>query len=177
MSPIRNRSTSGTIAPALALALAALAVAHFDDARAASDPASSASAPPSSSNAIPRERGPVPSAAAWRDAVPFSLSRTRPGGAHCTGERLGAWLRVRCPGPTFAVTLSAGAADGVSFWIGPEAEGAWAQLQLPLAPGDRRIIQLFRPGKDASGGVVPEASLTVQECWLPGAPAPTIVAL
>ena len=163
-----------------ALALAALAVLHFEIARAEADPASSASsapAPASASNAIPRERGPVPSAAAWRDAVPFSLARTRPGADHCTAERLGAWLRIRCPGPTFAVTLAAGAADGVSFWIGPEAEGAWAQLQLPIAPGDRRVIQLFRPGKDASGGVVPEASLTVQEHWLPGAPAPTIVAL
>jgi len=163
----------GNVAPALA----ALVVMHLQDARAEGEPAGSTSTAPSASNAIPLERGPVPSAAAWRDAVAFPLSRTRLGDAHCTGERLGAWLRLRCPGPTFAVTLAAGAADGVSFWIGPAAEGAWAQLQLPLAPGDRRVIQLFRPGNDASGGVVPEASLTVQEHWLPGAPTPTIVAL
>jgi len=175
MSIVRLRSGHRTVAPALALA--ALAAIHFDDARAEGGATGSASGLPSASNAIPRERGPVPSAAAWREAAPYPLSRTRTGDAHCTGERLGAWLRIRCPGPTFGVTLAAGAADGVSFWIGPEAEGSWAQLQLPLAPGDRRVIQLFRPGKDASGGVVPEASLTVQEHWLPGASAPTIVAL
>ena len=175
MSSLRNPLVYRRTAPVLALAV--LAAMHFAVAHAESGPVASAPASASASSAIPLERGPVPSAAAWREAVPFALSRTRPGDAHCNGERLGAWVRIRCPGPTFAVTLAAGAADGVSFWIGLEAEGSWAQLQLPLAPGDRRVIQLFRPAKDASGGVVPEASLTVQEHWLPGAPAPTIVAL
>lgn len=123
------------------------------------------------------ERSKVPTAAEWRSATPVKLSRTSPAGAACRATRVREWLRVRCPSPTFAVSLLGGSNSDLAFWIAPKEENEAGEVQFPMVRGDRRVVQFWMASKDADGTVVPKPSMVLQEQWVDGEPAPTISVL
>jgi hypothetical protein len=115
-----------------------------------------------------------PRAEQWRSAERVGLSRASSAAERvCNATRVREWLRVRCATPTFAIGLLAGDVDGLAFWIGSESEGRYGEVQLALRPGDRRVVQLFAPPSKPDGG--PSPSFVLQEHWLEGDLAPTVV--
>jgi len=122
-------------------------------------------------------RSKAPSAAEWLTARPVKLTRQSPKAASCATTRVREWIRVRCASKTFAISLLGGSTDGLSFWIGTEAEGRFAEVQLPLRRGDRRVVQIWATRDEPSGGSVVEPSLVLQELWVEGDAAPTVTVL
>lgn len=120
------------------------------------------------------EASKAPTAAEWLAAAPVKLTRQSPGASSCTAIRVREWLRVRCATPTFAISLLGGNIDGLSFWIGGEAEGRFGEVQLPLRRGDRRVVQLWATRVDGSGSATVEPALVLQELWAPGDASPTV---
>jgi hypothetical protein len=174
------------------LALAALGLALvLTGSEAPAQPAkaapSSSAAPPAQSNAPEPasfeadppgpEKSAVPTAKEWVDAASVGLTRRSPAASGCSARRVREWLRVRCPVKTFAISLLGGSNEGLAFWIGPEAEGQFGEVQFPLRRGDRRVIQLWgtKTGPAGVGEVVP--SLVLQEQWVEGEAAPMVSVL
>jgi hypothetical protein len=147
-----------------------------------SDPAPSApSAPtdeekPIDGDAIPTERSKSPKAAEWAAAPRVKFTRKGPAAAGCRAQIVREWLRVRCDGQVFAVSLVGGAPEGVAFWIGGTATEPFGEILTPVRRGDRRVFQLWAPGKDAAGMFVPKPMLVVQEQWVEGQKAPVVTA-
>lgn len=123
------------------------------------------------------EKSAVPTAREWLSATPVRLSRTSRVGAECAATRVREWLRVRCPVKTFALSLLGGSNEGLSFWIGPEAEGQWGEVQFPIRRGDRRVVQFWASREGDAGGLEPKPSVVLQEQWIEGESAPTITVL
>ncbi len=185
--------TSRALRLASALVLVAAVLAPTAPSAAPSDaPASAASPPPGpapsagpsgdaagSLEADPPgpEKSPVPTSKEWLVATPLALSRVSPAAAGCVATRVREWVRVRCAGKTFAISLLGGSNEGLSFWIGPEERGQPGEVQFPVRRGDRRVVQLWAYGTDAEGGVVPSPWLVLQEQWVEGESAPTITVL
>jgi hypothetical protein len=133
--------------------------------------------PPLESDVPGTDKSPVPTAKEWQDAARVKLSRTSAAGASCAATRVREWLRVRCPIKTFAISLLGGSNESLSFWIGPEREGQFGEVQFPLRRGDRRVLQLWTQRAGADGTLVPEPSIVIQEQWVEGEPAPTVTVL
>jgi hypothetical protein len=137
------------------------------------------SAPPASLETDPPspEKSAVPSAKEWVDAGSVQLTRMSPAASGCTAKRTREWLRVRCPVKTFALSLLGGSNEGLAFWIGPEAEGQFGEVQFPLRRGDRRVLQFWGTKTDPAGvgEVVP--SLVLQAQWVEGEAAPMVTVL
>lgn len=127
---------------------------------------------------IPKERSKAPTVEEWRDvALAKSVKPTRQSAAPCTAVRVREWLRVRCYGEPFAISLLGGSNDGLSFWIGDENGKAFSEVQLPLRSGDRRVVQLWSAVRDAAGTSVVTPSWVIQEHWVEGEPDPTVTLL
>lgn len=139
-------------------------------------PASSQGSPPDEEKAldgamIPAAKSPIPKAAEWGDAPRVRPTRRGPAALACRAYLRREWLRVRCPGEAFALSLLGGDVD-VAFWIDPKtAEG---EVMMPLRPGSKHAVQLWRSGRDAAGGFAPEPLVVVQQHWIEGAPAPIV---
>lgn len=127
-------------------------------------------------NQAPPARSPSPKAADWLTAAPMKLTRTSPASAGCVATRVREWLRVRCPLKTFALSLLGGSTEGLSFWIGPENQGQYGEVQFPLRPGDRRVVQFWGQEADEAGGAIPVPTIVLQEQWIDG-DVPTITVL
>lgn len=167
---IRRRAAS--IAAASMLAVAALVAAPLTTAEQAEAPRSTLD------EELPLpERSALPTAEEWLAARPVKLSRTSPRAATCAATRVREWLRVRCATPTFAISLLGGSNEGLSFWIGGEAEGRFGEVQLPLRRGDRRVVQLWATRDDGAGSAIVEPALVLQELWIEGDAAPTVTVL
>lgn len=123
------------------------------------------------------ESSPAPTAKEWVDASPVKLTRTSPAASGCSARRVREWLRVRCPGKTFALSLLGGSNEGLAFWIGPEAEGWFGEVQFPLRRGDRRVIQFWGTKTDPAGVGELAPTLVVQEQWVEGEAAPMVSVL
>lgn len=136
-----------------------------------------ANAPTLASDVPSADKSAAPSAAEWRDAKSVKLTRRGQRAGSCDGKRVREWLRVRCQTKTFAISLLGGSNDGLSFWIGGEADRPFGEVQLPLRRGDRRVVQLWATSSDSAGTSVVEPSLTLQELWADGDAAPTVTAL
>jgi hypothetical protein len=123
------------------------------------------------------EKSPVPTAKEWVDAASVKLTRRSPAASGCSARRVREWLRVRCPVKTFAISLLGGSNEGLAFWIGPEAEGWFGEVQFPLRRGDTRVVQLWgtKTGPAGVGELVP--SLVLQEQWVEGEAAPMVSVL
>ena len=127
---------------------------------------------------IPKERSKAPTVEEWRDAsLARSVKLTRQGDAACTAVHVREWLRVRCYGEPFAISLLGGSNDGLSFWIGDENGRAFSEVQLPLRSGDRRVVQLWSAVRDAAGTSIVTPSWVIQEHWVEGEPDPTVTLL
>jgi len=85
---------------------------------------------------------------------------------------------VHCDAKITAAALVGGTSAGVSFWLSPPKPGEPSpeagEVMFPMRPGDRRIFELFSFGETYGGSMV-SPGLVLQEYWLAGEPAPTIV--
>ena len=152
--------------------------------RAGSAPAGQADSPPApapdetpiGSTVIPSEASKPPKVTEWPHALRVSLSRKGPLAAGCHALLVREWLRLRCDGRVFALSLLAGKPEGIAFWIGGEHDAPFGELLMPLRRGDRRVFQLWAPGEDASFAFAPKPALVVQESWLDGDAAPVVTA-
>jgi len=154
-----------------ALALLALAAAALAPRPAASEPASEEEKP-LESVPIPAEKSKVPKPSEWGAAPRVSVTRRGPAAAGCRAYLLREWLRVRCAGEAFALSMLGGDADGVAFWI--DAATKEGEVLVPLRRGGKHVVQIWKAGKDAAGAFVPVPLVLVQQHWTRDAPAPTV---
>jgi hypothetical protein len=131
---------------------------------------------PLDGDAIPAEKSRSPKVTEWPAAPQVKLTRKGPAAASCHARLLREWMRVRCEGQVFAVSLLGGSPEGVAFWIGGTAEEPFGEILTPVRRGDRRVFQLWAPGKDAAGAFVAKPMLVVQEQWVEGQRTPIVTA-
>jgi hypothetical protein len=122
--------------------------------------------------AIPADRSPLPKPNEWPAAPRVRPTRRGPAAAGCRAYLLREWMRVRCAGEAFALSLLGGDADGVAFWIDPATKEG--EALLPLRRGGRHVVQIWKAGRDATGVFVPEPLVVLQQHWIEGAPAPVV---
>ena len=48
---------------------------------------------------------------------------------------------------------------------------------MPLRRGGKHVVQLWKRGKDPSGGFAPQPTLLLQAYWLEDAPSPVLTLL
>lgn len=120
----------------------------------------------------------TPKLSDWQSATRVRITRRGPRAQGCRAWRKNAWLKVHCDARTTAVSLLGGAFKGVSMWMREPPAGApapeAAEIVFPIRPGDRRIVEFFSFGETYGGSMV-SPGLMLQEYWLEGASAPTIV--
>lgn len=165
----------------LALGILALTATAWPSVAPAEPSAPAASAPgdeekPLDGDAIPTEKSKSPKAAEWLTAPRVKLTRKGPAAATCRAQLVREWMRVRCEGQVFAISLVGGSPEGVAFWIGGTAAEPRGEILTPVRRGDRRVFQLWAPGKDAAGMFVPKPMLVVQEQWVEGQKSPIVTA-
>jgi hypothetical protein len=131
---------------------------------------------PLDGDAIPAEKSKSPKATEWTSATRVKLTRKGPAAATCRAHLVREWLRVRCDGQIFAISLIGGSPEGVAFWIGGTATEPFGDILTPVRRGDRRVFQVWAPGNDAAGNFVPKPMLVVQEQWVEGQKAPIVTA-
>lgn len=163
------------------LALAMIAWPSAAPAGPAATAAPAASTPgdeekPLDGDAIPAEKSKSPKMTEWPAALRVKLTRKGPAAATCRAQLVREWLRVRCEGQVFAISLIGGSPEGVAFWIGGTAAEPFGEILTPVRRGDRRVFQLWSPGKDAAGMFVPKPMLVVQEQWIEGQKSPIVTA-
>jgi hypothetical protein len=125
--------------------------------------------------ALPAERSPSPKLPEWAGATRVRPTRRSAAAAGCRVEVLREWLHVKCAAETFALSLLGGDSEGVAFWIEPSTkEGV---VLLPLRRGGKHVVQLWKAGKDRTGGFAPQPALLLQEYWLEGAASPVLTIL
>lgn len=127
-------------------------------------------------DALPAEKSKSPKATEWAAAARVKLTRKGPAAAGCRAHLVREWMRIRCDGQIFAISLLGGSPEGVAFWIGGTATEPFGDILTPVRRGDRRVFQVWAPGKDAAGMFVPKPMLVVQEQWIEGQKAPVITA-
>jgi hypothetical protein len=119
---------------------------------------------------------PMPSE--WQTATRVRFTRKGPRAEGCRAWRTRSWLKIHCDAQTTAASLVGGSFRGVSLWMPEAKEGLPAphagQVMFPIKPGDRRIFELFSFGETYGGSMV-SPGLVLQEYWIEGEPAPTIV--
>jgi hypothetical protein len=165
----------------LALGILALAAIAWPGVAPAGpdDPAASAAGreeKPLDGGAIPAEKSKSPQATEWTTAPRVKLTRQGPAAATCQAQLVREWMRVRCAGQVFAISLLGGSPEGVAFWIGGSAEEPFGEILTPVRRGDRRVFQLWAPSKDAAGVFAPKPMLVVQEQWVEGQKDPILTA-
>lgn len=121
----------------------------------------------------------APKEAEWRaSAVAVKFTARGPRAKNCRLLRLREWLKVRCEAQITAISLLGGNIDRAYFWLPQQKEGepspTSAEVIFPIKPGDRRIIELFSFGP-AYGGSMISPGPVLQEHWIAGEPAPTVV--
>lgn len=154
----------------LAFALAALAWARDVPAGPtdAEKPAPASPATPLAEVVFPDQKSPPPKLGEWLSAPLVGLTRVGPAAAGCRARVVREWMRIRCVGQVFAVSLLAGTPDGIAFWIGGSEGDVFGEVLMPLRRGDRRVFQLWAPGQDAAGVFAPKPMLVLQEQWVAG---------
>lgn len=127
---------------------------------------------PLESVAIPAEKSPLPKADEWRAAPRVRPTRRGSAAAGCRAYVVREWMRVRCAGEAFALSMLGGDADGVAFWIDPATKEG--EVLMPLRRGGRRVVQMWKAGRDAGGAFAPQPLVVLQQHWIEGAPAPVV---
>lgn len=139
-------------------------------------PTPSASAPLPLSNApFSDEKSSPPKVTEWSSASEVAPTRAGPAAAGCRAHLVREWMRLRCSGKIFAISLVAGTPEGIAFWIGGSEAEPYGDILMPIRKGDRRVFQLWAPGQDGAGAFAPKPVLTVQEQWQPTDKSPVIV--
>jgi hypothetical protein len=124
-----------------------------------------------------RSKWPPPSADEFDAAPEVTLARNQVlqgdfgDSGSCTASAARGWLRIVCKMFEPSVSVLGGSTNGVLL----ETTSADATITLPLAPGDRRILQVSRVGQGyESGGLVTAGILS--ESWI-GTDGPHVVFL
>lgn len=164
-----------------ASAMAALSMAHAEDAGVDAGKANNdAEEKPIDFEpiVIDEKDSKTPKLSDWQSATRVRIHRRGPRAAGCRAWRTRAWLKVHCDTRTTAVSLLGGAFKGVSMWMREPPAGSPApeasEIVFPIRPGDRRIFEFFSFGETYGGSMV-SPGLILQEYWLDGAAAPTLV--
>jgi hypothetical protein len=115
----------------------------------------------------------------WQTATRVRITRRGPRAEGCRAWRTRAWIKVHCAAMrTTALSLLGGSFRGVSMWMREPPAGSpapeAAEVIFPIRPGDRRIFEFFSFGETYGGSMV-SPGLLLQEYWIEGASAPTIV--
>jgi hypothetical protein len=114
----------------------------------------------------------------WQTATRVRITRRGPRAEACRAWRTGIWIKVHCDARSTAISLLGGSFRGVSMWLREPPAGApapeAAEVIFPMQPGDRRIIEFFSFGETYGGSMI-SPGLILQEYWIEGATAPTIV--
>lgn len=114
----------------------------------------------------------------WQAATRVKITRRGPRAEGCRAWRTGAWIKVHCDVRTTAVSLLGGAFKGISMWMREPPAGSpspeSSEVIFPIRPGDRRIMEFFSFGETYGGSMV-SPGIVLQEYWLEGASAPTLV--
>lgn len=173
---MKRHLASGMLALAALLAQPSVAPAGPSDPAAAPPKDPKDEEKPLDGDAIPIEKSKSPKATEWATAARVKLTRKGPAAAGCRAHLVREWMRIRCEGQVFAISLLGGSPEGVAFWIGGTAAEPFGDILTPVRRGDRRVFQLWAPGKDAAGMFVPKPMLVVQEQWIEGQKAPIITA-
>lgn len=120
----------------------------------------------------------TPKLSDWQTATRVRITRRGARAENCRAWRTRAWIKVHCDVRTTAVSLLGGAFKGVSMWMRDPPAGApapeAAEVIFPMKPGDRRVLEFFSFGETYGGSMV-SPGLMLQEYWLEGTSAPTIV--
>lgn len=120
---------------------------------------------------IPAEKSGSPKVAEWVSAARVRPTR-RAASASCRMDLVREWLRVKCAGEAFAISMLGGDVDGIAYWIDPKTKEG--EVLLPLRRGGRHAFQFWKAGKDRAGAFVPEPTVVVQQYWLEGAASPVV---
>lgn len=114
----------------------------------------------------------------WQTATRVRITRRGPRAEGCRAWRTRAWIKVHCDVRTTAVSLLGGSFRGFSMWLRDPPAGAPApessEVIFPIRPGDRRVMEFFSFGETYGGSMV-SPGIILQEYWLEGASAPTLV--
>ncbi len=124
---------------------------------------------------IPEGKSPLPKPTEWPAAPRVRPTRRSAAAAGCRVYVLREWMRLRCPGDPFAMSMLGGDLDGIAFWI--DAATKEGEVLIPLRRGGKHVVQIWKAGKDANGGFVAQPTLLLQQYWLEGAPVPVIIVL
>lgn len=132
---------------------------------------------------IPSTPSPVPTLDEWKNATVVDVSRHGYETSDCTLWLVREWLKIKCDLSIGAIYQHAGNPEGVAFWITPKPniwsggmeEKNGGEMIFPLRVGDRRFLQFYRLQHDGCVGVGYGPSVMVDETWVEGDPAPTVV--
>jgi len=131
---------------------------------------------------IPTTVSPVPTLDEWKTAQVVDVDRRNYASSYCVVLLVREWLKVKCELSIGAIYQHSGDSRGVAFWIQPKPN-IWENVELlnggemifPLRVGDRRLLQFFEARRDPCIGIGFEPSVLVDETWIEGESAPTVV--
>lgn len=132
---------------------------------------------------IPSEKSPMPKLAEWETAKKVEVYQNSYQASNCRALLVREWLKIKCNMSVGALWLHTGSEQGVAFWVQPVSQEQMWQMDepnggeviLPLRAGDRRIIQFFARAHNPCLGIGTSPSVVVDETWLEGESAPTVV--
>lgn len=131
---------------------------------------------------IPTTASKVPSLEEWKTATVVDVERGSSAATDCVVYLVREWLKIKCNLVIGAIYQHSGTPEGVAFWIQPKEniyatmyEANGGEMIFPLRAGDRRFIQFYILRHDSCRGIAYEPSVMVDETWIEGESAPTVV--
>lgn len=133
---------------------------------------------------IPTEKSPLPKLPEWETAKQVEVYQNSSDARDCRALLVREWLKIKCNMSVGALWLHTGSEQGVAFWVQPVPQEQMydyyaangGEVILPLRQGDRRLIQFFARTPDSCTGIAgTRPSVMVDETWLDGESAPTVV--
>lgn len=131
---------------------------------------------------IPTTASKVPTLEEWKTATVVDVERGSSAATNCVLYLVREWLKIKCNLVVGAIYQHSGNAEGVAFWVQPKTEifstmfeANGGEMIFPLRSGDRRLLQFYSLRHDPCKGIDYEPSVMVDETWIEGESAPTVV--
>ena len=131
---------------------------------------------------IPTTASKVPTLEEWKSATKVDVERGTFAATNCVLYLVREWLKIKCDLSVGAIYQHSGNPEGVAFWVQPKTdifstmyEANGGEMLFPLRSGDRRLLQFYTLRHDPCIGVGDEPSVMVDETWIEGESAPTVV--
>lgn len=168
-----------TAAIAGLIGLSALANGSSSPAASANKPARLSDPEPLASQSIPKETSSRPTLEEWKNATTIEVTRRSMNAHVCDVFRVREWLKIKCNLEIAVIKQHSGNPENVFFWLGKDAYD-WRTINggeviLPMRQGDQRIIEFFRLLPETCYGRQAWPWLIVDETWIEGEAAPTVV--